>query len=48
MNNIDWDDLQRQYYGSNSSCPWIDDDGYRGTGITKEEWEEAKYDNEED
>lgn len=48
MNNIDWDDLQRQYDESNPDCPWVDDDGYRDTGMTKQEWEEVKYDNEED
>lgn len=26
MNNIDWDDLQRQYDESNPDCLWIDDE----------------------
>ncbi len=26
MNNIDWDDLQRQYDESNPYCPWIEDE----------------------
>lgn len=26
MNNIDWDNLQRQYDESNPYCPWIEDE----------------------
>ena len=28
-NNIDWDNLQRQYDESNPYCPWIEDEPSR-------------------
>lgn len=46
MNNED--EIMRHIDEDNPLNPYVDDDGYRGTGMTKQEWEEAKYDAEED
>lgn len=49
MNSINWDKLAEKNDEQNPEYRrrFMDEDGYHGTGLTKQEWEERKADDEE-
>lgn len=48
MNNkVNWDQALEDIDEHNPLNPYVDNDGYRSTGLTKQEWEDRKADDNE-
>lgn len=47
-NDVNWDKAMEDADLHNPNNDYEDDEGYRGTGLTKAEWEANKSDDEEE